>query len=365
MMHSAYESLDGALGLLAANGPELKNGFTDHAPMVAEALCAMGEGAHARDWVAARLDQGTRRPEPTKAIRPAAWESALGDEARYADWAELFAEDIARLGWRETLDLWCARLALGFAAAAAHGPIRVGHAARALGVGESAPRLRELADALALWAAHYQELPTHLNGMPSYATASEALRHVPRVPQGARRNDGAITKALKQLVYADGFADSISALDLSGDPANGGRDAARAFAHVFLAQADSPLTAIVFTHGLTGVTASLNIAPHISDEAARELLAHAWHTGAGLYSAYARTPAPGQASGASFAAEPETPADITRHAVAHGDDHVIKLSQTCNDFYAQTGDDIFATIPRHARTLLAAEAEREGTGKAA
>lgn len=362
---SAYEALDVALKLLDGHGPELKNGLTNHAPMVAEALCALGAGDHAEDWVASRLSDGLPRPAAKKVIRPAAWESALGDAARFADWAVLFNEEIARLGWRQALDLWAARLAPGFAASASHGAIRVGHAARALGVGETDMRRGELADALALWASTYQELPTNRRIGRSYSTAEEALRHVPRVPAERRRNGGAIDTALKQVIFADGFDGAISALDTGGDITVAGRDAARAFAHVFLAQADSPLTAIVFAHGVTGVTAALNIAGSVGEAAARDVLAYGWQTGAALYATYARTPAPGQASGASFAAEPEAPADIAQKAVAHGDDHLIKLSQACVDLYAQTGDAVFVSVPRHARALLPADARQAGEGCAA
>lgn len=360
----AYEPLDRALKLLDGHGPQLRNGFTNHAPMVAEALCALGVGEYAEEWVNSRLSENLPRPRPGKTIRPTAWESALGDDARFADWAELFNDEIARLGWTQALDLWAARLAPGYAASAAHGPIRVGHAARALGIGETALRLAELADGLALWASTYQELPTKRGEARFYSTAADALRHVPRVPAERRRNGGAITTALKQLIFADGFDSTICAIDNSLDPTISGRDAARAFAHVLLAQADCPLTAIVFAHGVTGIVAALNIAAPISDRSAREVLAFGWQVGSGIYAAYARTPAPGQASGASFAAEPEDPTDIARQAVAHGDDHVIKLSQACAELYAQTGDPVFASVPRHARTLVPSEAEA-GSGKAA
>lgn len=364
----AYEPLDRALTLLDGHGPQLQNGFTNHASMVAEALCALGEGDRAEEWVASRLSENQPRPRPSKPIRPVAWESALGDEARFADWAVLFNEEIARLGWKQALDFWASRLAPGFAASASHGPIRVGHAARALGVGETAPRLSELADGLALWASNYQELPTKRGAGRIYSTAAEALRHVPRVPLERRRNGGAITTALKQLIFAEGFDSTISALDNSVDPTVAGRDAARAFAHVFLAQADCALTAIVFTHGVTGIIAALNIAEHIGEAAARDVLAYGWQAGSGIYAAYARTPAPGQASGASFAAEPEDPADIARQAVVHGDDHMIKLSQACVELYGKTGDPVFASVPGHARALVPPEAEREaqaGSGRAA
>ena len=38
----SYTSLDDALDTLSGYGTQLKNGNSNHAPMVAEALCAMG-----------------------------------------------------------------------------------------------------------------------------------------------------------------------------------------------------------------------------------------------------------------------------------------------------------------------------------
>jgi len=42
MRDPSYEPLDEALDRLSGYGPELANGNFNHAPMVAEALCALG-----------------------------------------------------------------------------------------------------------------------------------------------------------------------------------------------------------------------------------------------------------------------------------------------------------------------------------
>ena len=47
----------------------------------------------------------------------------------------------------------------GICAAATHGVIRTGHAARSLEQRESPLRVRELAEGLGYWAATYEELP--------------------------------------------------------------------------------------------------------------------------------------------------------------------------------------------------------------
>jgi hypothetical protein len=49
MRAPSYSPLDEALEILAPYGIELKNGNSNHGPMVAEALCAMGRCGHAVD----------------------------------------------------------------------------------------------------------------------------------------------------------------------------------------------------------------------------------------------------------------------------------------------------------------------------
>ena len=48
---SSYQPLDGALERLSFYGPGLANGNFNHAPMVAEALCAMGRPEAVMPWV--------------------------------------------------------------------------------------------------------------------------------------------------------------------------------------------------------------------------------------------------------------------------------------------------------------------------
>ena len=52
MRASSYSSLDEALETVAPYGIELRNGNSNHAPMVAEALCAMGRPDVVMPWVA-------------------------------------------------------------------------------------------------------------------------------------------------------------------------------------------------------------------------------------------------------------------------------------------------------------------------
>ena len=76
-----YASLDEALEFLAPYGIELKNGNSNHAPMVAEALCAMGRPDAVMPWVAGYRERLLPR-------------SAAGDHISGEDWRRLSASAV-------------------------------------------------------------------------------------------------------------------------------------------------------------------------------------------------------------------------------------------------------------------------------
>src|SRR5260370_24192493 len=187
MCNPAYEPLDEALDRLSGYGPELANGNFNHAPMVAEALCALGRPDAVMRWIGGYGARMTPRNGIGEAIRPGEWRDALGRRDRFAAWSRFFAEALREASWREALDLWAGRLAPGVSAAATHGVIRVGHAVRGLSPGESLQRLAELADALASWAATYQELPIGADAAARAMAPQEAIARVAVVPPERRR----------------------------------------------------------------------------------------------------------------------------------------------------------------------------------
>ena len=339
-------TLDRLLAQLSAYGPELTNGFTSHAPMVAEALCEMGQAEAAQQWVQRHLHEGTARPNAMSPIDLHEWAAALGCENRFSDWAELMRIELRRDDWREALDRWCTRLAPGFAAAATHGVIRTAHAARAMAARASEARLTELADGLALWASAYQALPSRRDANARVSEPTEALARVARVPLAQRRNGGAITTALGVLAELPAFAPVIAWFDPGDDVITSGQQLARAFAEVFAAQVRDPLTAIVFTHAITSTAAVLWLTPLIRPTTARELLIHAWQTGAAMLAVYGEEPVP------EIDRTPEPDDAIISKAIAHGDDHIIKLSGACMWLRGQTGDSLFAALPRRCRSLI-------------
>jgi hypothetical protein len=298
--------------------------------MVAEALCALGRPEAVMPWIERyheRIVPGGTAGKPAPAagepIHPAEWRGALGQRDRFAAWSALFAEELRDRTWHEVLDRWAGRLAPGVSTAATHGVIRVGHAVRALTVGQSPQRLRELADALASWASSYSELP-RIGLANGGLTPREAIALVPIMPPELRR-PGNITAALAGLSDFPEFAPVITLPDLDG-----GIDALLAqltelFARVYLANVGNSLTAIVFVHGVTSLTALGHIAPHVGDTTAQMLLRYGWQAGCGLYACFGN----GTGVAAEIMPDDENAEALIERALAHGGEHVIKFTEAC------------------------------------
>ncbi len=331
MRAPSYEPLDAALDIPSGYGPGLANGNFSHAPMVAEALCALGRPEAVMPWIERYQERivpgGTAgKPAPTagEPIHPGEWRGALGQRDRFAAWSALFADELRERAWQEVLDRWAGRLAPGVSTAATHGTIRVGHAVRALTVGQSPQRVRELADALASWASSYSELPTIGDLANGGLTPREAIALVPILPPELRR-PGNITAALAGLGDFPEFAPAIGLVDLDGDVDALLAQLTELFARVYLANVSNSLTAIVFVHGVTSLTALGHIAPHVGDPTARLLLRYGWQAGCGLYACFGN----GTGFVAEVAAEDEDAEALIERALAHGGEHVIKFTEAC------------------------------------
>jgi hypothetical protein len=348
-MHPAsYRSMDEALDRLSAFGPDLANGLTSHAPMAVEALCALGRPDAVIPWVERYRTGMLPRPAAQARITPANWRAALAQADRFGDWSAFFGEELRGAPWRVVLNRWVGRLAPGISAAATHGVIRVGHAARALAESESPPRLSELADALASWAYAYQELPTHPSAADRPARPREAIDRVAVVPPERRRFSGTIVSSLEALSECPDFAPVIGLLDVTGDAGGLVAELAEVFARVYLANAHDPLTAIVFIHGVTSVAAVGNLVPCLDDATARAALRFAWQAGCGLYAAFGTSPSPRR----EIAPPREDAETLIDMAVAHGDEHAIKFTEACLAQSARTPSPAYLAAARHALGTL-------------
>jgi len=320
--------------------------MTSHAPMATEALCAMGRPEAVLPWLEGYLPGVLPWPAEVAPIGDD-WREALGQEARASDWKALFEAELAAESWPAVLDRWTARLAPGFSGAATHGIIRVGHAVRSLAERETAPRLGELAGALASWAATYSELPTDLAAPSRALPPSEAIRAVTVVPPERRVFTGSITSSLAALGAHPEFAGVIGLIDVSGDPAETIAALTETFAQAYLANAHDGLTSIVFIHGVTSTAAVGHLLPFIGEETARTTLRHAWQAGCALYAAFGSTPAP------EWIEAPQEDAEMLIDlAVAHGDDHATKFTEACTTLYGANPSPAYLAAVGHAQQIL-------------
>jgi hypothetical protein len=348
MRAPCYASLDDALETLAPYGIELKNGNSNHAPMVAEALCAMGRPDAVMLWIARYRERMLPRPAARARIRSEDWRSILGERARFADWSVFFSEELRAAPWREVLDRWMERLAPGFCAAATHGVIRVGHAARGLADSETPPRLRELADALASWAVTYQELPANGRGASGRFRPREAISRVPIVPSDRRGKVGNITAALRVLDDMPEFAPVIGLIDTGGDLASLVAELTQVFARVYLANACDIRTTIAFIHGVTSPAALGNIASQVSDCTARAAVRYAWQSGCALYACFGAE----TASAEHIEPRKEDADALAERAIAHGDEHVIKFTEACLHRHRLDPSPIYLAAIDHVRGMI-------------
>jgi Questin oxidase-like len=347
MRRSLYTTLDDALDAISPYGIALKNGNSNHAPMVAEALCAMGRPEAVMPWVGRYGERMSPRSSAGDRIRADDWHAALGRRERFADWSAFFRDQLEEAPWRDVLDRWVGELAPGFCAAATHGVIRVGHAARGLADSETPPRLRELADALAGWAATWQELPAGDASANGTLTPHEAISRVPIVPP-AKRRAGNIVTALGALDEFREFAPVIGLLDTSGEIAPLVAQLTAVFARVYLANATTIPTVIAFIHGVTSHAALGNMAPHVGEASARRALRYAWQTGCGLYACYGS----GVAIGDDIEPDDEDADRLIDRAIANGDEHVIKFTEACLGRHALDPSPAYLAAAGHVTGII-------------
>jgi hypothetical protein len=347
-MHAAsYNSLDRALDTLSDRASGLANGNFNHAPMVAEALCALDRPEAVMPWLERYQPRLLPRPAVDEPVDPERWRDALGRRGSFAAWCAFFVEELREAAWRGVLDIWAARLAPGVSAAATHGAIRVGHAVRALGAAETPQRRRELGDALASWAASYREFPAAAEGIAATLTPREALAAIPIVPP-ERRVSGNITAALAGLAAFSEFAPAVARADLEGDLAPLLADLTELFARVYLANTSNTPTAIAFIHGVTSLGAIGHIAPHVTEPTARSLLRYGWQAGCGLYACYGS----GAGIAADVTASEEDDVSLIDRALANGDEHVIKFTEACLSRHRIAPSPVYLAAAAHVREAI-------------
>jgi hypothetical protein len=315
------DRFDDALVILDGAGPEYAGGLANHGPMAAEALFALERAEAVVPWTERYRRRLGDEPAPGSPVDRAAFREALGQMRRYPDWLALFLGEFREGPWKPAVDRWVSELAPGFAGAATHGVIRVGHAVRALARLDVPGRRKELARGFAYWASTHQTLPVK-ETWPAHLTPEQALAHVPRVPPDVRPT-GSISQGLKLVATLPEFPAVISLVD-AGLPESFVPALGETFARVFLAGTKASGRTIALIHAVTGPAAAGLIVPHVSSRTAARLLACAWQACAAMYAVWGRPPEPAEAGPPRASRE-----ELVEAAVKSGDEHAIKFTEAC------------------------------------
>ncbi|MFE0628462.1 questin oxidase family protein [Streptomyces sp. NPDC058864] len=310
-------TLDEALQRLHRSGPERLGRLTNHAPMAVEALAARGQARSVHRWLDLYARKLEEFPSGVEAVTAANWRSALGDPRRAADWIEHFGREIAEHPWQEVLTQWWPRLLPGMYGGSTHPVIRVGHAVRSLLSGEStAPRLAELAHGLGYWAARHRPV-AELAPLPGAGSAAAALDAVP--PIAVR--DGGFPARLGRVTGLPVWAPAVT------DPQEArGRltELVRAATHRYATHGHGEETMLV--HAATAPNAVLRTLPALPRALWVPSLRAAWTASAAVTAMYAPDAPVAYTPPGTF-----TPEEVFERALAHGDEHVVKLTDTALD----------------------------------
>jgi hypothetical protein len=322
-------TLDEAYERVRHTGPERDGWLSNHAPMAAEVLVHHGHERSVHRWLDSYAGRLEERPRGIWQIRADEWRDPLGDPARTGDWLNYFDRALTGEPWREVLIRWWPRLLPGIAAGATHGVIRVGHAVRALLDEETGPRVAELGQGLAYWAARWQPFAPPGAGPYPATDARSALDAVPRVPD----QRFGIRARLAQLADLPQWPASAGTV-----PGGDGQDVPTRLAAIVDAAVARHGThgyanPIMLVHAATAPNAVLRALPALPATLWAPSLDAAWAATAAVTAAYSLAqarPVP--------PARPELDVDeVMRRALESGDAHAIKFVDTAIDAHGRGG----------------------------
>ncbi|MEV7001600.1 questin oxidase family protein [Streptomyces sp. NPDC093982] len=318
-----------ALERLHASGPEREGWLSNHAPMVVEALAAHGHAGAVHRWVDLYRDKLEDFPHRVAAVTDDNWRAALGDPRRITDWTDHYSRMLAERPWRSVLAEWWPRLLPGLYGGATHTVIRVGHAVRALEADENAPRLTELAHALGYWAARHQPV-TGVSPLPGAPTATAALDAVPAIEPGHLGFRNRLSAVRRLPAWADDVTDPETARERL-------TELVHAATRRYATHGHGEPTMLV--HAATAPNAVLRTLGSLPRDQWAPSLRAAWTASAAVTAMYAPVEAVACTPAARLTRE-----EVMELALAHGDEHVIKFTDTALD----VGDDVALAAAQRA-----------------
>ena len=344
ILNEAYERFRGT-------GPEWSGDqLTNHGPMAVEVLVRRGHEGQVGRWVDGYIRRLEDLPSVTGEITERSWPEALGEGRRVGDWTEFFARQTLERPWGDVLALWWPRLLPYIAAGTTHGVIRTSHTVRALLAGDDHPAARsELAHGLAFWAARAQPVPGGRTTPAGSLEAAPALATVPRIPH----QQGTVADRFGQLTGLADWPTSLAALRAPASPEDararltGLVDAATAG---YLAHGHA--SPVLLAHTATAPNAVLHCLPALPPGLWAPSLSAVWAASAAIVAAYAPAqPAP-RTTLPTGPAGPAAAETVLDGAISHGDEHVIKFTDTAAEVYQRTGNpDALAAALQCARLI--------------
>jgi hypothetical protein len=340
-MMTRAEAINDALARLEGVGFTMAPGFSEHGPMVAEAISSLGRNERVGPWVDgySAKRRHLQMPPPQRAIDGGAesdWRAALGVYARASDWLDFFRRSLADRSWAEVLRLWVPRLIDGHAGGLTHGLIRTAHAVRMLPA-DRAPSLLErdeLAHGLGYWAATYQRSPGDPNRQGALGLA-EAIEQLPR-------GEGDIAPVIESLGPMPPLDEAISQHTAH-------------FARLLLAHGElAPVPTIQLIHTITAPRSMRDLLPYLPPQQGGWAYRCLWRVSAGIAARLAR-PLGAGAEMAPRIEEPQLSRDeLIDRAVALGDEHAIKLTEACLCEDQIRPDPIYRSLAEAVLTRLPA-----------
>jgi hypothetical protein len=190
----------------------------------------------------------------------------------------------------------------------------------------------ELGAGMAYWAARYLPLP----GSPALtggAGLGDAIAGLPRLDPGVPSAAPGLDGRLRLLFGLDELPAALDAWGPGVDDAAALDQLIGMAATVLARRTDSQ---IAFCHAVTAPSAVRMILPSIPAQHVQATVAVCWQVVASIVAAFAWPPDADDTAVVDTASV--SPDDLAEAAVAHGDEHVVKLTEACLRQFDLTGD---------------------------